>query len=372
MDKPMRDFVKDKIDPKIIVALLIVGIIEFEIFTIPREIVGVAGRDAWLSVLLGGVVLFAMIFLLLALAKRFQNLNFFQYAGDVWGKPIGWAIILAVFIYWLVFLVMALNEFSWINQILFLPTVPILIPKLLIALGAAALVSYGFVVMARFFQLMLIFIVVPFMGVFILTLPNINWENFFPLLEHGLLPVLEGIIYFLAIFQGMTGIILIFYPFFEKPAALLKPALFGMGLIFLLVLIETVGAIGVLGIENINESAWPGVDTITVIELPGFPVERFELWLTLPWIIGIFTTWSLTLYFLTYGIMQMFTLWPKKKAVIYATALVVCLLGYLIPNFTWIIKIREAFSLSTIGFVYMIPVLTLLVSLLRKKGGSGA
>lgn len=33
---------------------------------------------------------------------------------------------------------------------------------------------------------------------------------------------------------------------------------------------------------SVRESAWPGIDTITVTELPGFHVERFELWLTMP------------------------------------------------------------------------------------------
>lgn len=366
----MREHVKETIDPKVIASILMVGIVEFEIFTIPRKIVEVAGRDAWLSVLLGGVILFAVVFMLIALAKRFPQRNMFEYAFDVWGKPLGWIIIIGTFLYWAVFLVMALNEFSWINQILFLRNVPVIIPKLLMALGAAALISYGFAVLARFSQLMLFFMIIPFLGVFILTLPNIYWGNFFPVLENGFIPVLEGIIYFMSIFQCMTGIILIFYPFFNRSASLLKPALFGMGVIFVLTMLETVGAIGVLGIENINESAWPGVDTITVIELPGFPVERFELWLTLPWIIGIFATWALTLYFLTYGFTQVFHLTAQRKAIIYMAAVGACFFGYIIPNYSYVIMIRDIFSLSSIVFVFILPALALLICTLMKKGDS--
>lgn len=371
MDKPMKDNVKEKLDPKIIATLLIVGIVEFEVFTVPSKIVEIAGRDAWISVLCGGVIMSLMVYLLVSLAARFPRQNFLQYYDEVWGKPLGWSIILAYFLFWSVFLVLLLQEFSWSNQIFFLKETPIAIPKLLVAVAAAILVSYGVTAIARFFQLMLLFILLPLMGVLMLTIPNIEWTHFLPFMGNGILPVFKGIFYYLSVFQGMMGTILMFSPFLEDPRKALKPALVGINVIFLLSAFQTVGAIGVLGVENILESVWPGIDTISVIEMPGFPVERFELWLTIPWLVGIFTTWALFLYFLTYGVMQVFCL-KRKKEVIYIFTVAIFLVGYLIPSFAWTMQMREWVSLATLVLVYLIPTLTFTLALLRRKGGRDA
>lgn len=371
MDKPMKDNVKEKVDPKIVATLLIVGIVELEVFTVPRKIVEIAGRDAWISVLCGGVIMSLLVYLLICLAARFPRKNFFQYCDEVWGKTLGWPIILAYFLFWSVYLVLLLQEFGWINQIFFLKETPIAIPKLLVAAAAAILVTYGFTAIARFFQLMLLFILLPLLGVLMLTIPNIEWTHFLPFMGNGILPVLKGIFYYLSVLQGMMAIILIFSPFLEKPRDALKPALIGINVIFFLSVIQTVGAIGVLGVENIIESVWPGIDTISVIEMPGFPVERFELWLTIPWFVGIFTSWALFLYFLAYGVMQVFSL-NKKKEVIYIVTVALFLVGYLIPSYAWAMQMRIWILMATLVLVYLIPTLTYILALLRRKGGRNA
>ncbi len=363
MDKPVQEHVKEKLDPRVIATVLLVGIFEFEIFTMPRKIVEVAGRDAWLSVLLGGAILSLTVYLLVSLADRFPRQNFFQYCGKVWGKPLGWLIRLLYLSFWMVFLVLLLQEFSWINTTFFLNETPMVIPKLLMAFAAALSISYGFTALARFFQLILPFMLLPLLGTFLLTLTNIEWNHFFPILEMGIVPVFKGMIYYLGMPQGLMEIILFFSLFLENPRKALKPALVGINILLLIAIVQTVGVIGVLGIENIKESAWPGIDTITVIELPGFPVERFELWLTMPWILGIFSTWALFLYLLTYGVTQVFDL-KRRKQVIYAFTVLLLLATYLIPNYAWATQMRGWVTLSTLAFSYLIPAITLVLVIL--------
>ena len=329
-----------------------------------------AGQDAWISVLFGGALLSLTTWMLITLAARFPRENFFQYHGKVWGKPLSWPITLGYFLYWAAFLVLLLQEFSWINQLFFLQETPVFIPKLLIAIAAALLVSYGFTTLARFFQLILPFLLIPLLGVFLLTLFKLHWSHFFPVLENGILPVLKGTLYLMGAIQGLMAIILFFFPFLKDPKKALKPALIGINIVFLLSMVQTLGSIGILGVENIMESAYPGIDTITVIELPGFPVERYELWLTMSWLLGIFTTWALFLYLLSYGVMQVFDI-TKKRLVIYSLTAILLITTYLIPNGAWVTQIRLGITLSTLGFVYIIPALTLFLAILRKKRGAG-
>ncbi|MFZ7102723.1 MAG: GerAB/ArcD/ProY family transporter [Peptococcaceae bacterium] len=370
MEKPAKNMVKEELDPRLIATVLIVGIIEFEVFIVPRTIVQVTGQDAWISVLLGGGITLLTTWMLITLAARFPRENFFQYHKRVWGKVLSWPITLGYFLFWIVFLVMLLQEFSWINKTFFLYETPVFIPKLLIILAAALLVSYGFAVLARFFQLMLPFLLIPLLSVFLLTIFKIEWVHFLPILEKGMIPVLKGTAYYLGSIQGLMGIILFFSPFMKEPRSVLKPALVAVSIVFLLNIVQTIGAIGVLGVENIKESAYPGIDTITVIEMPGFPVERYELWLTMPWLLGIFTTWSLFLYLLAYEVMQVLGI-NAKKTVIYSWAAILFIITYLIPNSAWTTQIRRGITLATLGFVYLIPAFTFIVAIIRKKRGTG-
>lgn len=370
MDDSMKEKVKEYLDPRIITTILIVALIEFEVFTVPRGIVEVAGRDAWISVLLGGIILSLTVYFLIVLATRFPRKNFHEYCGVVWGKPLGWAIILSYFLFWSAFVVVLIKEFGWINQILFLPETPMIIILLLIVGAGTILISYGFAAVARFFQLILLFILLPLVGVFLLTIPNMEVNNFFPILEKGFLPVLKGTFHYLSVFQGLMAVILISSPFLKNIRQALKPALLGINIVFFVSILQTVGAIGVLGVENILESAWPGIDTITVIELPGFPVERFELWLTLTWIMGGFTTGVIFHYVLVYGIVQVFGL-KSLKQVNYLLIAVLIVVSYLIPNYAWTLELRKWVSFCTIAFVFVIPLLTLILAFLRKKGDQG-
>lgn len=64
-----------------------------------------AGRDTWLAVLLGAIATYPLLFLMLKLAQRFPGRTFFEYAPVVWGKLLGYLIIIIFIGIWLIWLV---------------------------------------------------------------------------------------------------------------------------------------------------------------------------------------------------------------------------------------------------------------------------
>ena len=361
----IRDDLRDKLDPKVMATAIIVGVIEFELFTDPKGIAAFAQQDAWLSFLLGGLITTITTYLLVRLASRFPRENLFQFNKKIWGRPIAFVIAVSYLLYWTVYLTLLFQDFSTANKILFLRDTPSLVPMLILAVGAALLVSYGLPAVIRFFQLMLPFLILPLLLIIVLAIRRVELEHFLPVLSNGIMPVLKGAVYFVGVLQGLE-IILFLSPFLVDVKKATKPALIGVNSIILIAFAFAVIPIGIMGNENIKESLWPVVETLSLIELPGFPVERFELFLTLPWLIGVFTTMCLFIYLLSFGIIQVFNL-RKRKWIIYSVAGFIVLATYVFPNYTWALTARKYFYIPSLLFLYVIPLLTLLISILRAK-----
>jgi spore germination protein len=195
MSEQIKDRVADLLDPKIMVAAIIVAIIEFQMFTFSKGVVQVARQDAWVSVLLGGLIFLVTTYLLLRLAARFSRQNLLQYNRTVWGRPIAFIIGAGFLLFWGIYLALLYENTSAANAILFLPDTPVIVPLLFLAIAAAWLASLGLPAVMRFFQLALPFLVLPLLFIFLLALRTVDFNNFLPLFGNGFMPVLKGAIY---------------------------------------------------------------------------------------------------------------------------------------------------------------------------------
>lgn len=368
MQSGNRNTKKDSLDPRCLTTVLIVGIIEFEIFTVAKYVVDRAQNDAWLSLLLGGLCLSAITFILVRLANRFPKQSYFQYLPLVWGKPLGLLLCAAHLVFWILFLMLMFQEFAFVNKMLFLERTPMVIPKLIFAAGAAVLISYGLTTIVRFLQLLLPFIILPLVSILLLVLVDIDLRNFFPVLENGFMPVLQGTILYVGAIQGLMESILFLTPLLNNPGQSMKPALLGINIVFFTTLIQTIGVIGILGVANIKESILVGVSVISAVEMPGFPVERFELWLTMPWLLGIFTTIALFLYLVAAGVIQLCN-FRSKKVFIYIITVIVVAASYGLSDLALAVTFRKIINYTTVIFLFVIPTATLVVA--RARGIRG-
>lgn len=180
--------------------------------------------------------------------------------------------------------------------------------------------------------------------------------------------MMQGAFINISMVQGLE-VILFLGPFLQDIKQALIPALLGISMVQLNALAQCFIGIGVLGTANVEQSLWPGVDALTVIELPGFPVERFGLLFSIPWLIGSFTTMCLFLYLISYGLLQVGK-FKNKKRVIYITSLCLVALTYLYFNYGMALRARKVIEYLTLFFIG-VPPLALLVAKLRGKGEPG-
>lgn len=357
---------EERVDTRALVPLLILTIVEYEVFTFSKVTVAVAKQDAWLSILIGAVIGSLFVYMFIKLAARFPNKGYFEYLKIVWGKPLGFMISIIYIFFWIAFLSSIFYETTLANKMLFLQRTPTIVPLAIFILTLIWLVSSGFFSILRFFQLLLPFLAIPLITLAVLFITAIKLDNFFPVFDNGFFPVLKGTYSFLGAYQG-PEVLLFTAPFFLRIKEGVKSSLLGYNITVFFGWSNTVAAIGILGVANIQEAVLPGISVVNLLEFPGFPVERFGLLLTLPWLIAMYSTLAIYLYLLSTNTIKLFNLQKKKRMIVLLTLLPACI-AYFLPNETWHEYLRQFLTLISVPVVYLIPILTLFLAVIRKKG----
>ncbi|MGI6224617.1 MAG: GerAB/ArcD/ProY family transporter [Peptococcales bacterium] len=69
---------QEKIYPQALMILIFIGLSECILIHFTYMVVSIAGRDAWLVVILGSLFSFLLVYLLITLANRFPKETFFR------------------------------------------------------------------------------------------------------------------------------------------------------------------------------------------------------------------------------------------------------------------------------------------------------
>lgn len=360
----MRKSPGDAINAGSIFALLFLSVSEIELFTGGREMIEIAGRDVWLAVILGGLLTYPFLYLLFILARRFPRETFFEYAPRLWSKWPARIIVLLFGVYAIIWLVRMLWMTTAFNAEFFLPQTPHVVVALLFMLGVIWLVRGGLVPLVRFFELMLPFFLLPYIWVIILSLSEMRISYFQPVLANGLMPVIKGALHYCLMIQGLE-ILLFALPFTLNPLRSRLAAFSGLTLLHLSSLLQGVTILGNLGREGTGHFIFPGTEVLSSLHLPGWPVERFELFLTLPWLIATFTSLGIALYLAAFACQILLPV--KKPALVYwGFGLAAIALIYLFPNILWIHLLQKYERVLTLLVIYLIPPASFLLFLVRK------
>jgi spore germination protein len=136
-----------------------------------------------------------------------------------------------------------------------------------------------------------------------------------------------------------------------------------MGIYF----ITLVMVIGSLSIEGMKTRTWPTLDLMRSFEIEGLVFERFESLLLVIWIMQIFSTFTITHYAASLGCSQMF----KKKMMPFLIILlpITYIIAMIPQNSNDTFKLGDAVGNVSIYLFGVVPLLLLLLSMIRKKGG---
>ncbi|MCL4440969.1 MAG: spore germination protein [Firmicutes bacterium] len=358
-----------RISGKQMVFLTIVIILSAGAASGPVLIYREAGRDSWLSVILLGFLGVAAGVVAAGLGMRFPNMNIVQYGELLAGRILGRAIVLLYIIFFLYANIIFIRDFSEILVTYFMPETPLLFFVVGLTTASAYIVRSGLEVLARMNVILTTAAVLLGLLMFSLSSPLLRIENFTPVLEDGIMPVLKGVFHIAPLFAETMSLLMII-PYLNRPQEAKRAILRGSAIAGLVELLAISIAVALLG-ERMARNLVPFLTIARQISISEL-IERVEPLFILAWMIVAVARISIFHFLTVLTISQWLNLKEYKALVLPAgvltTVLSVVLWGSFVELFSHITKILPfAFLPLELG----LPLLLLVTAHLRGKGGGG-
>lgn len=354
-----------------LIFLLIHSQVGLSVITLPFNVFMEAKENSWISVLLSGVFIQIIIFLFGALMIRFPSNNLYGIVQSLLGKWIGKMFIILYSMYFIGIGGLILARFTYTIKTWLMPLTPIWILLLLMVFTAVYIVKENLQLMARFFFLSSIVLIV-FIGLTTYALKDANLSFILPVGLNGVLPIFQGMRRGLYAFQGFE-LLLIIHPFVQSDKkGVIKAATIAnifVTLFYLFLVLTSLLSFSPAEFKLIPEPV------LYLIKSFSFRiVERPDLLFTSMWIVLAATAFMNTIYASSLGLSMVMNSNKIKKYVIIATG--IC---FLLGMF-----FHEAYQLESISrfynnfvvfpFAIGLPILFLLISGIfnkKERGNSG-
>nr|WP_275942536.1 endospore germination permease [Paenibacillus alba] len=331
----------------------------------PSALAHEAKQDAWLACLVGIGMNGLNAFLYVVLGERFAGQTLAQYCEIILGKWFGKAVCLAfvLFFYLLASLMMGDLGFFITSQIM--QETPIEMLQILFTLIVVMAVRSGFVVYTRAAVVFFPWLIILFLLLIVPLLPKFNMNNFLPVMEYGVKPILRGGFSFYGL-QEMS-VLLMFYPFVAKMRGLRSGFTAGIGVGGAILFITTVGSIAVLGEALTTNQLFPAYTLAKNISIGHF-LERVEGILISIWVLSIFIKIVLTFHASLLGFVQILNIKDEKPLIapLALGMIVLSLMCY--PNTIYINDyLGRNWAPFSLIFTLFLPLMLLVVSWIRRK-----
>ncbi|HBZ10567.1 MAG TPA: hypothetical protein DEO65_11895 [Bacillus bacterium] len=346
-----------------LIFLLIHSQVGVGVISLPYDVFLQAGGDSWISVLLTGIIIQAMILLNGALMARFPSTHLYGIMQSLFGKMMGKLLTILYCIYLISIGSLVLAKFGYIIKVWMLPQTPTWLLLCLMTFIVFYTVKDDLQIMARFFVLSSVIIFV-FVALSAYSLKDLNITYILPVGERGISPILQGIKPSIYSYQGFDLLLLV-YPFVQaSKKGVVKAATIAN--VFVTIFYSFLVFTSLLFFSP-NELKLVPEPVLYLIKSFSFKmIERPDLLFTSIWIILVATTYMNLLYGITLGFSHVM----NTKEIKYFALIAGCLCFIVAINFQgkYEVKFLSKFSSYLIyPFAFGLPVLLLLASILFRK-----
>ena len=329
-----------------------------------------AKQDAWISMVIAGLVGIALTFLATTLGSLYPNQTMIEFSQTILGKWLGKLMMIPYLLPWYWINGITVREFGdFIITALFHNT-----PLWVIVFTAMVLLIFiiyqgGVEGIGRLSEIVGPMVLLMITFVIILNLGNMNWHYMLPIYQDsGWLSILKGSYTPVAAFFGESLMMTMFVFFMDKPDQASSRAMWGVGLAVFMVTIGTLAVILTFGPNLPSRFLYPVYDLSRFISVMEF-IQNVDILIVIIWFFSIFVKLALYMFLACYGTAQMFHLKDWRK-VAWFLAPISFIMAVSIKNMQIFTHYYYKIFVIPIAFpVYMIgiPLLLLVVGKIRKK-----
>lgn len=279
-----------------------VGIFSTGILTMPAILYRYAEQNLWLSLFIGSLIGYLLVFINGFFYKHFPGKNVQEIIIQLLGPYIGrfcLTMIIGLFIFEEIYI---LREYQLYLSVGFYQfTRPCIIIGFMMLICTYACYK-GIEVIARVSQIIFPLMIFFYIAICLLALPSVTLSNMLPILEKGLLPPIKGAIVPLSWFSEFFWLSFCLNSLPPRKKIIL-PGVLTVLILTLTLLFVFVIDIGVLGAYT-GQSLFPSHVVVRYIELGTF-VERVSAFFMSLWVLGMFIKICFLLYVILQGVYKL-------------------------------------------------------------------
>jgi spore germination protein KB len=282
-----------------------------------------AGRDAWLSILIGCLAGLIMFSGYAYLYRKHPGMPFTAYTRKLLGKTAGTPVAVMYIILYMNLAGRDLRDGSTMLAMATMHDTPLFILSMLMILSGAYVLHKGLEVLTRTSLVfaMIVLIIGVFSMVMLMLSGSINLNLLLPTLENGIGPVLESVArqnYMFPFGEMICFTMLMPYLSDSKKG----PWAIAAGMLVSGLLLSSTMAlnISVLGADIVERSPLPLMPTISKISISDF-IQRVDIFVVMVLIIGVFFKMSVFFAAALIGISELFKL--SYRRMLYPVALII-------------------------------------------------
>ncbi|WP_421378698.1 GerAB/ArcD/ProY family transporter [Bacillus salacetis] len=336
---------------------------------LPRIVFMESGNDAWISVLLSGILLATAVFIIILLLKNYDSADLFGIHKDLFGKWLGGFFSVIYMGYLFVVAYLVIMHYTEMVQAWIFPQMPTwLLSGLLIFLAVYAVLGGVRIIVGVSFMT---FILTAWL-LFMITAPlkYMDYTHFFPIWNHSIKEIGMGI-YKTSFSVIGFELLLFFYPYIKDKKKALKYSLFGIAYTTMLYFVVTFVSIGFFSEMTLEKTIWPVLSMFKIVRIPN--LERFEFIAVSYWMLIILPNICLYFWAATRGVKRVFGLKHKKAIYLFAVVLWGC--NFLIDQRIEMNIFTDRVATVSFALTFLYPAALLAIVYVKKlfkkqKGGS--
>ncbi|WP_456274479.1 GerAB/ArcD/ProY family transporter [Bacillus sp. AK031] len=327
---------------------------------LPRIIFLESGNDAWISVLLSGVLLAFAITVIVLLLKNYESADLYGIHKDIFGKWVGCLFSLAYIGYLFLIAYLVIMHYTEMVQAWIFPQLPTwLLTGLLIFLTVYAVLGGVRVIVGLSF---LTFILTAWLALMLYApLRYIDYTHFFPIWNHSLKEIGTGV-YKTAFSVIGFELLLLLYPYVKDKKKILKFSLYGIGYTTFLYTLVTFVSIGFFSEMTLEKTIWPVLSMFKIVRIPN--LERFEFIAVSYWMLVILPNICLYFWAATRGIKRVTGFKQRKSIFLFAIALWIC--TFFIDQRIEMNMFTDKTATASFFLTFLYPLLLLALVMLKK------
>lgn len=329
-------------------------------------ILGHAGRDSWISLLLAILPAILMGFIVALLAQRYPGQSMVEYSQLILGKWLGKFVVIIFLLYLFHEVSLAIRGFGEFYTSAVTPRTPILIYLVAILILAGYAVRSGLEVIARTNQAILVFLIPIEILASALTHKDKDYRNFLPILEDSFEPVIHGTLTLVGLYSSIFVLSMIF-PFINDTKQLKRYSIVTMVILIIMFVGPITGVIAIYGEERGEGLYFPTFLILRDVQIGA--LQRLDILGILLWSLGSFGKVTVFLYAMSLGIAQLFKVDDYKMLVTPLAALLAIVSIINSEDLIGIYRFLKNYYPYYATFVGLIlPLVLLTISQFRKTG----